>query len=122
MQITGSSHALSHKKDFMNAVDLTDDNFQQEVTGSEKIALVDFGAEWCPPCKAMKPIVDLLASEFDGKALVGKLDVDLNPVHTAKFGVRNLPTFLILRNGKLVDRVVGAVPKSVLAQKIESFM
>jgi thioredoxin 1 len=106
----------------MKPVDVTDENFEWLVTKSGKTVLVDFGAEWCPPCKAMRPVLELLASEFDGKALIGQLDVDLNPQLTAKYGVRNLPTFLIFKDGNLVERVVGAVPKSVLGQKITALI
>ena len=106
----------------MKAIDVTDENFEQLILGSEKTVLLDFGADWCPPCKAMGPVVDGVAREFDGKAIVGKLDVDLNPATTAKYGVRNLPTFLFFKKGDLVDRVVGAVPKTVLEKKIASLL
>ena len=106
----------------MNAIDVTDENFEQLVLTSDKTVLVDFGAEWCPPCKAMKPVLELLASDFNGKALIGKIDVDTNPQATAKYGVRNLPTFLFFKAGLLVDRVVGAAPKSVLEQKVNSLL
>lgn len=106
----------------MNAIEVTDENFEQLVLTSGKTALLDFGAEWCPPCKAMKPVLELLASDFNGKALIGKIDVDTTPLSTAKYGVRNLPTFLLFKDGKLVDRVVGAVPKSVLEQKLNSLL
>ncbi len=106
----------------MNAIDITDENFNQLVLTSGKVALVDFGAEWCPPCKAMKPVLEILASDLNGKAIVGKLDVDTNPEVTAKYGVRNLPTFLFFKDGNLIDRVVGAVPKSVLEQKVSALI
>jgi thioredoxin 1 len=106
----------------MNAIDITDENFNQLVLTSGKVALVDFSAEWCPPCKAMKPVLEILASDLNGKAIVGKLDVDTNPEVTAKYGVRNLPTFLFFKDGNLIDRVVGAVPKSVLEQKVSALI
>jgi thioredoxin 1 len=106
----------------MKAADVTDDNFELVVIKSGIPVLVDFSAEWCPPCKAMQPVLELLASAFEGKALIGKLDVDLNPRFTLKYGVRNLPTFLIFKDGNVVERVVGAVPKSVLEQKLTSLV
>lgn len=106
----------------MKAIDVTDENFEQLITKSGKTFLVDFGAEWCPPCKAMGPVLELVAKEFEGRALVGKLDVDTNPQTTAKYGVRNLPTFLFFKDGNLVDRIVGAVPKSALEQKVRSLL
>lgn len=102
----------------MKAIDVTDENFEQLIAKSGKIAVVDFSAEWCPPCKAMTPVLELLASEMDGRVMVGKIDVDTNPETTAKFGVRNLPTFLFFRDGELVDRIVGAVSKAVITQKL----
>lgn len=102
----------------MKALEVSDATFANLILQPGKIALVDFGAEWCPPCKTMSTVVDLIAEEFQHKAIVGTLDVDTNPITTASFGVRNLPTFLFFKDGKLVDRLVGAVPKSVLEQKI----
>ena len=102
----------------MKAIDVTDGNFEQLILRSEKISLVDFGAEWCPPCKAMTPVVELVAKELGEKALVAKLDVDTNPQTTATYGVRSLPTFLFFKDGNLVDRIVGAVPKSILQQRV----
>lgn len=104
----------------MKAVPITDQNIEEVVANSQNLVLVDFGAEWCPPCRMMGPIVDKLAEDLDGKAVVGKLDVDANPQATAKFGVRNLPTFLLFKDGNVVERIVGAVPKSVLEQKVTS--
>lgn len=106
----------------MNTIDVTDENFNQLISSSGKVALVDFGAAWCPPCNAMKPVLELLASELHGKAIVGKLDVDSNPALTATYGVRNLPTFLFFKDGKLIDKVVGAVPKSVLEEKLNTLL
>jgi thioredoxin 1 len=106
----------------MKAIDVTDENFERLILESGKTVLVDFVAEWCPPCKAMTPVIEELASDLKDKALVGTLDVDVNPEFTAKYGVRNLPSFLIFKEGKLVDKVIGAVPKSVLEKKITSFL
>jgi len=101
----------------METVRLTDQNFDKQISFAP-VALVDFTAEWCPPCRAMTPVVDNLAKEWKGKAVISQLDVDANPATAARFGVRNLPTFLLLKNGLLVERIVGAVPHHVLRQKL----
>ncbi|MEI9920619.1 MAG: thioredoxin [Bacteroidota bacterium] len=98
---------------------LTDANFE-EIINSDKPVLVDFWAEWCGPCKMIGPAVEELANDYDGKAVVAKLNVDENPQTTAKFGVRSIPTLLVFRKGQVVDKQVGAVPKSILAQKLEA--
>ena len=105
----------------MTAIDVTDENINT-ILASQMPLLLDFSAEWCGPCKMMSPIVELIANELDGKALIGKLDIDQNPTTAARFGVRNFPTFLFFKDGKLVDRVIGAVPKSVLEQKVKSLL
>lgn len=104
----------------MKAVEITEQNIEEVIAKSQSLVLVDFGAEWCPPCRMMGPIIDKLAKDLDGKAVVRKLDVDANPTATAKFGVRNLPTFLLFKDGNVVERIVGAVPSSVLEQKVTS--
>jgi thioredoxin 1 len=105
----------------MKAIDVTDENINT-ILSSQKPLLLDFSAEWCGPCKMMSPVVELIAKEVDGKAIVGKLDIDSNPNTAARFGIRNFPTFLFFKDGKLVDRVIGAVPKSVLDQKVKSLL
>jgi thioredoxin 1 len=99
------------------AIELTDANFDQ-IISSDKPVLVDFWAEWCGPCKMIGPVVEELAGDYEGKAVIGKLNVDENPSVTARFGVRSIPTLLVFKGGQIVDKQVGAVPKSVLAQKL----
>ncbi|MBS1490876.1 MAG: thioredoxin [Bacteroidetes bacterium] len=100
-------------------MELTDSNFD-EVIKSDKPVLVDFWAEWCGPCKMIGPLVEELANDYEGKAIIAKLNVDENPQATARFGVRNIPTLLVFKNGQVVDKQVGAVPKSVLASKLQA--
>jgi thioredoxin len=102
------------------AVEITDGNFESVVKNSDKVVLVDFWAEWCGPCRMVGPIVEELAKEYDGKAVVGKLNVDNNPNVSMEFGVRNIPTILFFKNGKVVDKQVGAVPKAQLAAKLQA--
>ncbi|WP_262897961.1 thioredoxin [Litoribacter ruber] len=103
------------------AIEITDANFE-EVIKSEQPILVDFWAEWCGPCKMIGPVVEEIAGEYEGKAVVGKVDVDSNPNVAAKFGIRSIPTLLFFKNGEIVDKQVGAVPKTVLAQKLDAQM
>jgi thioredoxin 1 len=100
-------------------LELTDATFD-ETLKSDKPVLVDFWAEWCGPCKMIGPVVEELAGDYDGKAIVAKLNVDENPQVTARFGVRSIPTLLVFKNGQIVDKQVGAVPKSVLASKLQA--
>lgn len=102
-----------------NVVTVTDDNFQSEIAGAQGLALVDFWAVWCGPCRMVAPIVEQLADEYAGQVKVGKLDVDHNPRSAAQFNVRSIPTLLFFKDGKVVDTIVGAVPKPVLERKIQ---
>jgi len=98
---------------------ITDDNFQDEVLNSDLPVLIDFWAIWCGPCKMIAPIVEDLATEYDGKAKIGKLDVDSNQQTSIKYGVRSIPTLLIFKGGELVDTIIGAVPKTKVVEKLE---
>ncbi len=104
------------------AIELTDANFDELVLKSDKPVLVDFWAEWCGPCRMVGPVVEELSKDYDGKAVVGKVDVDSNPGISTKYGIRNIPTLLIFKGGEVVDKQVGAVPKSVLAGKLNNQM
>lgn len=103
------------------AIEITYANFEQLIQ-SDKPVLIDFWAEWCGPCRMVGPVVEELASEYEGRAIVGKLDVDANPQVSSKLGVRSIPTLLVFKNGQLIDKQVGAVPKHVLAQKLEAHL
>ena len=102
------------------ALVITDANFNEIVLKSDKPVLVVFWAEWCGPCRMVGPVVEELAKEFEGKAVVGKVDVDSNPEISMKFGIRNIPALLFFKGGEIVDKQIGAVPKSVLAQKLNA--
>ncbi len=102
------------------AIELTDANFEELVLKSDKPVLVDFWAEWCGPCRMVGPVVEELSKDYDGKAVVGKVNVDVNPEISAKFGIRNIPTILFFKNGEIVDKQVGAVAKAVLDGKIKA--
>jgi thioredoxin 1 len=101
------------------ALEITDENFD-ELIQSGKPVLVDFWAEWCGPCKMIGPSVEELAAEYEGRAIVGKLNVDENSITPNKFGIRSIPTLLYFKDGKLVDKIVGAVGKPQLKDKLEA--
>jgi thioredoxin 1 len=104
------------------ATQLTDSNFKATVLDSGKVAIVDFWAEWCGPCKAIGPMIEEISKEFDGKAIVGKVDVDSNPETAMKYGIRNIPTILFIKNGQVVDKQVGAVPKANLVAMLNKHL
>ena len=102
------------------ALEITDANFDEIVLKSDKPVLVDLWAEWCGPCRMVGPVVEELAKEYEGKAVIGKLNVDHNPNVSMKFGIRSIPTLLFFKGGQLVDRQVGAVPKAALETKLKA--
>ena len=104
------------------ALEITDANFQEVVLNSDKPVLVDFWATWCGPCRTVGPIVDELATDLEGKAIVGKVNVDDNSETPQTYGIRSIPALLIFKNGEVVDKLVGAVPKSQLLEKLEAQM
>jgi thioredoxin 1 len=104
----------------MGLIEITDDNFENEVIKSELPVLIDFWAVWCGPCKMVAPIVEELATEYDGKAKIGKLDVDSNQQTSIKFGVRSIPTLLLFKDGELKDTIIGAVPKTNIVEKLNA--
>jgi thioredoxin 1 len=95
-------------------IQLSDDSFDADVLKSTTPVRVDFWASWCAPCKAISPVVDALSDDYDGKVKIGKLNVDENPATPGKYGVRGIPTLILFKDGKVVDQVVGAVPKNQL--------
>lgn len=100
----------------------TDSNFQQEVLSSDKLSVVDFWATWCGPCIALGPTIETLATEYDGRVNVGKVNVDENSNVSMQYGITSIPCILFIKDGKVVDKQVGVVPKSVLEKKIQSHM
>lgn len=104
------------------AFELTDSNFKEKVLDTEGVAVVDFWAEWCGPCRMIGPLIEQMAQEYDGKALIAKVDVDSNPEISLKYGVRSIPTVLYLKNGEVVDKQVGATSKQVLSSKLDAIL
>ena len=100
-------------------VEVTDDTFDAEIINSDKLAIVDFWAVWCGPCKMIAPIMEEFASEYEGKVKIAKVDVDNNPQIAVKYGIRSIPTVMFFKEGRLVDQVIGASPKSHFQEKID---
>ncbi len=104
----------------MKPLTISDDNFENEVLKSDQPVLIDFWATWCGPCRMIAPIVEELASEYEGIVKIGKLDVDNNQQTAIKYGVRSIPTLLVFKNGQVKERIIGAVPKGQIDQKLRS--
>ena len=101
-------------------IELTAGNFEETVGSG--LAVVDFWAPWCGPCRMLGPIIEEVAADFEGKAIVGKVDVDNNQQVSVDYGIRNIPTVLIFKNGEVVDKIVGVAPKEVIAEKLNSYL
>lgn len=104
------------------ALEITDSNFDQEVMQNDKVTLIDFWATWCGPCRMIGPVIEELAEEYEGKATIGKVNVDENNQVSAQFGIRSIPTLLFIKNGEVVDKQVGVAPKSVLQEKLDALI
>ncbi len=112
----------TNRKTNIMALEITDANFEETVLKSDKPVMVDFWAAWCGPCRMVGPIIDDISKDYDGKAVVGKLDVDANQEFAAKYGVRNIPTVLIFQNGEVVGRQVGVAPKATYAEALDALL
>jgi len=104
------------------AFELTDSNFQEQVLDKEGVTVVDFWAEWCGPCRMITPHIEEMSKEYDGRALIAKVNVDHNPQISMKYGIRSIPTVLYLKNGEIVDKQVGATSKQILAGKLDAIL
>ncbi len=104
------------------ALEITDANFEELVLKADKPVVLDLWATWCGPCRMIAPHIDAMAEEFEGKAVVGKVDVDSNPEISTRYSVMNIPTVLFIKDGEMVDKVVGAVPKKVLVETLEKYL
>ena len=104
------------------AFEFTDSNFSEKALGKDNVSVVDFWAEWCGPCRLVGPIIEELSSEYQGKALVGKVNVDENPEISMKYGIRSIPTILFIKDGEVVDKHVGTATKQTLSNKIQALL
>ncbi|SHF39117.1 thioredoxin [Mariniphaga anaerophila] len=104
------------------AIEITDANFEELVVNADKPVMIDFWAVWCGPCRMIAPIVEEMSQEYEGKAIIGKVDVDSNPGVATKYGIRNIPTVLFVKNGEVVDKQVGAAPKQSFASKLDALL
>ena len=104
------------------ALEITDSSFQEVVLQSEKPVLVDFWAPWCGPCRMLSPVIEQLHNEFEGKAVVAKVDIDNNQQVALEYGIRSIPTLLIFKNGEVVDKIVGLSPKEVIVEKLSAHL
>jgi thioredoxin 1 len=104
------------------AIEITDANFEELVVKSDKPVMIDFWAVWCGPCRMIAPIVEEMSGEYEGKAVIGKVDVDSNPAVAVKYGIRNIPTVLFIKGGEVVDKQVGAAPKQVFTKKLDAIL
>ena len=104
------------------ALEITDANFEELVLKSDKPVVVDFWAEWCGPCRMIGPSIEEMHTEYEGKAVIGKVNVEQNPGVSAQFGVRNIPTILFIKDGEIADKLVGAVPKAQLTEKLDAIL
>ena len=106
----------------MSIINLTKDSYHNEVMETEKVVVIDFWATWCGPCRAIAPLVSELAEQYDGKIVVGKCDVEEADEIAAQFGIRNIPTILFIKGGKVVDKLVGGVPKAKIEEKFQALL
>ena len=104
------------------ALEITDANFEELVIKSDKPVMIDFWAVWCGPCRMIAPIVEEMSAQYEGKAVIGKVDVDSNPEIPMKYGIRNIPTVLFVKGGEVVDKQVGAAPKQKFVEKLEALL
>ncbi len=103
-------------------ITLTEDNFEEEVLNSGDIVVVDFWADWCGPCHVIAPVIEELADEYEGRVKIGKLDTEASPKIAERFGIRSIPTLLFFKDGQIVDQAIGALPKSVLVEKLNQLL